>query len=701
MKKARTVKINKLFVMVVVFLFAVIIGKLCYIVLSPKVDGIDLTAFAQNRNEKTETIIAERGTIYDALGNPLAQNVNSYTLIAILSESREDRVIDKEKTANELSKLINLAPEKIIEILNTEGKYQVEFGNAGKGLTELQKEQIEALELPGIEFTKSVKRYYPNNNFLSYTLGYAQKKNDGSIVGEMGLELSYNKELTGQDGKRTYEADANGYKMVNTPETVEPAENGKDIYLTIDTNIQMFTEQAIKKLEEASSLEWATISVTNAKTGEILGVASSPSFDPNIKEIKNYYDPFLSIEYEPGSTMKIFSFMAAIENGIYNGEEIYDSSGITIEDTTIKDWNTYGWGNITFNQGFYGSSNVAASILSQRLGGQSLKDFYTKFGYGNKTNIGLPNEQTGRLGFQYPVEVANASFGQGMTVTHVQMVQALTSLANDGVVLKPYIIKKITDKETGETILENKRTELGQAVSKETSETMRNMMLKVLDRNERTASGTRYYTDFVKVFGKTGTAQIASPNGGYLKGSINYTRSFVGMFPYDDPEIIIYIVTSKISDSTLMTKSIKELIENVSTYLGIVDDSYKANDTTYEVESYINKNTIEVNEILKDTKLTKVIIGNGDRIINQYPTTGYTLGSNDKLFLLTNGTETKYTNIEGWSRSDLITYGKLLGISFIFNGYGYASNTNITDKIVTKGETIEVNLNPKYTSSPT
>lgn len=701
MKKARTVKISVLFLVVVVFLFVVIIGRLSYIVLSPKVDGKDLSAFAQNRNEKTETIIAERGTIFDSLGNPLAQNVNSYTVIAILSETREDRVIDKEGTANQLSTFLNMTPERILSLLNTPNRYQIQLGPGGNAITELQKEQIESLGLKGIEFVKSVKRYYPNNDFLSYTLGYAKKNDDNSIVGEMGVELSYNKELTGQDGKRTYEGDIYGYKIANTPETVEPAENGKDIYLTIDTNIQMFTEQAVNKLEEASSLEWATISVTNAKTGEILGVASSPSFDPNIKEIKNYYDPFVSIAYEPGSTMKIFSFMAAIENGIYNGDEIYDSSGITIEDATIKDWNTYGWGNITFNQGFYGSSNVAASILSQRLGGQTLKDFYTKLGYGKKTNIGLPNEQVGKLGFQYPVEVANASFGQGMTVTHIQMVQALTSLANDGKILKPYLIKKIIDSETGEVILENKRTELAQVVSKETASTMRDMMLKVLDRNEITASGTRYYTDFVKVFGKTGTAQIASPDGGYLKGSINYTRSFVGMFPYDDPEIIIYIVTSKMSDSTLMTTSIKELIENVSTYLGIVDQSYKADDTTYTINSYVNKPVNLVEETLKDTKIAKIVIGNGDKVVNQYPYEDYTLGANDKLFLLTNGDQIKYANIEGWSRNDLVIYGKILGVTFNFNGYGYATNANLTDRVVVEGETIDINLSPKFTISPT
>lgn len=700
MKKARTVKISKLFVIVVVFLFALIIGKLCYLVLSPKVDGIDLTAFAQNRNEVKETIIAERGTIYDSLGNKLAVNVNSYNIIAILSETREDRVLDKEGTAQALSPLINMSEERILALLNQD-LYQTELGPGGNGISELLKEQIEGLNLQGIEFVKSVKRYYPNNNLLSYTLGYAKKEEDGSIVGEMGLELSYNEELTGVDGMRTYEGDVNGYKMANTNETVEPAKNGKDIYLTIDTNIQMFTEQAINKLEEASSIEWATISIVNAKTGEILGVASTPNFDPNIKEISSYYDPFISNAYEPGSVMKIFSFMATMENGLYNGEEIYDSSGIKIEDVTIKDWNTYGWGNITFNQGFYGSSNVAASILSQRLGGPALKDFYTKLGFGKATKIGLPNEQTGTLNFKYPVEVANASFGQGMSITAVQMVQALTSLANEGTVIKPYIVSKIVDSETGEIVLENKRTEVGRVASEETINTMKDMMLKVLDSSERTASGVRYHTDVVEMIGKTGTAQIASPNGGYLKGSINYVRSFAGLFPYEDPEIIFYIAVSKISDSKLMTIASKELIENVSTYLGIVDSSYKGADTTHKVEYYVNKNVSDVTESLKDSKIKEVIIGNGDKIISQYPKNGTILGANDKLFLVTNGTEIKYANIENWSRSDLVKYSELLGVNFTFNNYGYATNTNLTGKLVNKGETIEINLNPKYITPTT
>lgn len=705
MKKARTVKVSKVFVLVVVFLFMLIIGKLTYVVMSKKVDGIDLTAFAANRNTKKETIIAERGGIYDSLGNVLAVNVNSYTVIAYLSSSRTtnpekpEHVVDKETTAKKLSPLINMTEERILSLLNTEGVYQVELGPGGRGITELLKETIEELNLPGIDFLKSVKRYYPNRDFLSYTLGYAKTKEDGSIVGEMGLELEFNDELTGIDGSRTYESDIYGYKIANTEERIVKAESGKNIYLTIDTNIQMFAEQAISKLETASSLEWATISVVNAKTGEILGVASSPSFDPNTKEIVNYYDPFVSYTYEPGSTMKIFSFMAAIEKGIYNGDELYNSGTIQIEDALIKDWNDWGWGTITFDQGFYGSSNVAATILSQRLGGSALKDFYTKLGLGKKTKISLPNEQAGTLNFQYNVEVANASFGQGMSVTPVQMVQALTSLANDGTIIRPYIVSKVEDSKTGKVLLENKRTEVGKAASKETVKKMQDMMWGVVNSNERTASGKSYKTSIVTTIGKTGTAQIASPNGGYLKGSINYVRSFAGLFPYEDPQIIVYLAVSKISNSNLTSEAVKTLIEDVSTYLGIVDSNTEETEKTLTAQSYINKTVASVQEKLNNTKITPIIIGNGEKIIKQYPEKGAKLSPNDKMFLLTNGTDIKYTNIEGWSRTDLTEYSKILGINFIFNGYGYAVGTNLAEKPVTKNETIEINLSPKYTKT--
>lgn len=699
MKKTKTVKINKIFVMVIVFLFVLIILKLSYVVLSPKVDGINLKEFASNRNTEKEVITAERGTIYDSLGNTLALDVNSYTVIAYLSDSRTTdisnpkHVVDKEMTAEKLSPLINMTKERILELLNYEDVYQVELGPGGRGITELLKEQIEELNLPGIDFIKSVKRYYPNRDFLSYTIGYAKTTEDGSIIGEMGLELEFNEELTGVDGYREYESDIYGYKIANTSENLIESKSGKDIYLTIDTNIQMFTEQAIKKLEEASNLEWATVSVVNAKTGEILGVASNPSFDPNTKEIVSYYDPFVSYTYEPGSTMKIFSFMSAIENELYDEEETFSSGTIEVGDATIKDWNKWGWGEITFDRGFYASSNVAATLLSQRIGKDGLIDFYTKLGFGKKTGINLPNEQSGKVNLKYDVEVANASFGQGISITPIQMVQALTSISNDGVVLKPYIVSKVVDSETGEIILENKRTELNKVASTETINKIKELMWGVVNSDDALATGTGYRTSIVTTIGKTGTAEIASESGGYLTGELNYVRSFAGMFPFEDPEIIVYVAVSKISDSSLLTEATKTLIEDVSTYLGIVETT-KEEEEGHTLTSLINKNVSDLS-YLNDLNIDTILIGDGDKVISQYPSKGTKLNANDKLFLLTNGSNIKYTNIEGWSKNDLKIYADILGINFSFTGFGY-SKTTLNDKEVVKGETIEVTLEPKY-----
>lgn len=703
MKKARTVKIYKSFIIVIVFLFALIIGKLCYVVLSPKVDGIDLTAFASNRNTVKEKIVADRGTIYDAFGNTLAVNVNSYTVIAYLDESRTtdperpQHVVDKEATAKALSPIINMSEEDILYLLNSEGLYQVELGPGGRGITELVKESIEALNLPGIDFIKSVKRYYPNRDFLSYTLGYAKTMEDGSIVGEMGLELEYNDELTGKDGSRTYEGDIYGYKIANTNEVVEPAENGKDIYLTIDTNIQMFVEQAMSNLETSPTLEWATISIVDAKTGAILGVSSNPSFDPNIKDIVSYYDPFVSYTYEPGSTMKTFSFMSAIEHGLYNPEETYMSGEIYVGEDKIRiqDWNKYGWGEITFDQGYIGSSNVAATILSQKQGGAMLKDFYKQLGYGKKSGITLPNEEAGTLPFKYEVEVANASFGQGLTVTPVQMVQAFTSIANEGIILKPYIVEKIVDSNTGEIILQNGRTEIRKVASKETINKMKELLYGAVNSDEVMVASSAYKTDIVTTMGKTGTAQIASPYGGYLTGYNDYVRSFAGLFPYEDPQFIVYAAASRLNNVNLLSEAVKALIEDVSTYKGVIDESYKVAANS-SITSLINKNVNDAKQELEKHNVKVITIGNGDKVITQYPTKGTVLNANDKVFLVTNSSYYTYANVEGWSRKDLEIYASLLNVNFSFIGYGYANGTNLNGRTVNKDEIIEINLKPIY-----
>lgn len=701
MKKTRTVRINIFFIIGVVFLFAVIIAKLLYISLSKNVDGINLKEFAEARDIVSEDIIAQRGSIYDKKGETLAQNVNSYTVVAFLSESRTTdpenphHVVDKEMTAEVLAPIINMKKERILELLNYKA-YQVELGPGGRGLTELVKEQIEALELPGIGFISSTKRYYPNADFLSYVLGYAKTDDSGKIIGEFGIELLYNDVLTGKNGYKEYQRDLYGYKIAHTHSITEDAISGNDVYLTIDNNIQMFAEQAITTLESVG-LEWASVSVANAKTGEILAVASSPSFNPNIKDITSYYDPFVSYQFEPGSVMKTFSFMAAMENNLYNGEETYKSGTIQVEDALIKDWNDYGWGTITFNEGFMGSSNVAATLLSKKLGEKKLKDFYTLLGFGNKTGIELPNELTGRLPFKYNTEVASASFGQGLTVTPVQMIQALTSIANDGTIIKPYIISKIVDSKTKETIYEGKRKEIRKVASTNTINKIKDLMRGVVDGRASMSTGKSYYIEGYDIIGKTGTAQIPSPSGGYLKGSLNYIKSFTGLFPGNDPEIIVIVTVSKIHNSTALSKSSKTLIEDIATYLNIYDDLDSKNKYNYKVDSYINKNSEDVVKKLKESNVKYVLVGDGRKIINQYPKKRTTLIANEKIFLLTNSTSYKLSNMIGWSRNDVTHYSELIGLNVIYNGYGFVTNMSKTSgSEINLSEALEVTLEQKY-----
>ena len=717
MNKTRIVRINKYFIIIVVFIFACLIFKLLFVgTHHVYVNGNKLSSFANARDTRKKTIYAKRGTIYSNDGEVLAKDVNSYTVIAYLEPSRTKdperpyHVVDKERTAELLSPLINMTKEKILKLLNStyescnEDKtecvkkvpYQVELGPGGRGITELLKDQIEELDLPGIDFLSSTKRYYPNGDFLSYTLGYAKTNNEGAYAGEMGLELYYNDELTGTNGYIEYQSDLQGYQITSTPAVEKKSISGNDIYLTIDTNIQLFAEEAMTKIEEGNP-EWATIAVMNAKTGEILGIASTPSFNNNTLEIKSYYDPFSANLYEPGSVMKIFSFMAAMENGIYNGDEKFKSGSLKVDDAVIRDWNRVGWGNITYDQGFMGSSNVAASKLALTLGRAKLKDFYSNLDFGTKTGLPFPNESAGTINFKYNTEVASASYGQGITVNAMQILKALTTLSNNGTMIKPYIVSKIVNNETGETVLENNRSEIRKVCSEETVNKLIKIMRGVVDGSAKMSTGTGYHIKGIDLVGKTGTAEIASPKGGYLKGDKNTLKSFAALFPGEDPEIIVYTAISKTKKSSTMKKAVKNLVKNVSTYLNIYGNKESSESKSYTVESFINKDSSVSSLLLENNNMEAVIIGDGDKIIKQYPTKGTILNVGNKVFLLTNDSKYKIPNIKGWSRNDIQTFADLINLKVTFEGTGYAESYNFkNNEEIDLTKTLEVKLKEKY-----
>lgn len=679
MKKRVTIKISKFIILVVAFLFVAIICKLSYVVLSDKVDGINLKDKSASISTVKKTLYANRGNIYDINGEELASTVNSYTVIAYLN-SNKTNVSDKEKTAKELAPILNMTEEKLIELLNKK-LYQVELRPGGYGITEVVKARIEKLELPGIDFIKnSKKRYYNKSTFASYIIGYAKVLDDGKISGELGIEGYYDDILSGTNGYTKYlKYTSSNYKIPNTNEDTKKAKDGSDIYLTIDSSIQLIAEKAVSSMKEKFNTDWAVFTVMDAKTGAIVASATNPNFNPNdTNTIKEYMNPLLSYQYEPGSVMKVFSFASSMEEGKYDGEETFKSGSYTLDDgTVIRDSERKGWGTISFDEGFARSSNVAATTLALRLGVDRLSEYYNNLGFGKKTGIELSNEAIGDIEMVYQSELATASFGQGVSVTAIQMLQALSAMTNDGTVIKPYIVDKVVD-QNGNITYQGERQVVKKVYSTNTVNKMHEIMKKVIDINKY------WQVNNVSIMGKTGTAQIASPKGGYLTGTYDYIKSFAGIFPADDPKYIVYVAGKK-PETNLgsWAKVITTAIEEIASYAKLTESKSDADPSKIiTLDNYISKYLDTTLEELKNKKIDVIILGNGKYIINQYPLKNKTLLSGEKLFLLTNDKEIKMENLKGWSLSEVKTYCNLIGLKLEYNGYGYVINQSIEENAI-------------------
>lgn len=713
-KKGNNVRYSKAIILFSLLLFALMIGRVTQLALSKKIDGVNLKELASKRITRTQTLSAKRGNIYSKDGEVLAQNVSAYKLIAYLDPKRTtnkkkpQHVVDKEKTAEALAPILGLEKDEILKYLNKENVYQTEFGVKGKNLSELTKKQIEDLNLPGLGFIESFKRYYPKGEFASYTIGYAKTETDEktgkeTIKGEMGIEKSYESVLKGENGYITYQKDLKGYQIPNTPVIKKEATQGKDIYLTLESNVQFFVEQALKNASNEYSFDWFHVTVLDAKTGAVLATSTAPSFDPNVRNITNYLDMMIASPYEPGSTMKTFTYMAAMENGVYNGSETYKSGTyVTTDGTEIGDWNRDGWGNITFDKGYAMSSNVAIiNIINRHMDSMMLRQYFKKLGFGKKTGINLPNESAGKLDFKYETEIFNAGFGQGITTTPIQNVQAMTALTNDGIILKPYIVSKIINPENNEVILENTRTEGERVASTMTVQKMIQLMDDCVNGYGNTGSGFRLPSG--ELIGKTGTSQIAGENGsGYIEGKNNVITSFAGIYPKSDPQYIIYASVKKPTNGSQkpLSNAVKEIINNIAKYYGTEEkDSSSVKIQEYKLNSYVNKKVEDAKTSLDTLGIKYTVIGSGDKIIKQYPEKNDTITSADTLYLITNDSSLTVPNVAGLSSKLAKSLLQKLDIKVVLNGVGYVTEQSIPEgTVITPGMEITLTLNPKFTA---
>lgn len=693
-------------------LFFILFFRVVYIQATGTADGHELKNEALAKYMRTGVLEASRGTIYDTNGEVIAEDTTSFTIAAILDDSvttnpeEPKHVVDYEKTASVLAKYIEMDEAEILERLKKDGDpFQVEFGSAGRGLSNSVKSKLEEENLPGITFIRQAKRFYPNGTFASHLIGFAQRiekeDEEGNITyemqGQMGIEKSYEKYLKGVDGKIKYTSDLWGYLLPEKEEMVLEPEDGDHMYLTIDSKIQTFVEDALSEVEAQYEPEKAFAIVAEAKTGKILAMSQRPTFHPGTREglDTNWMNDLVEYSYEPGSTMKIFTLAAAIEEGTFNADATYQSGRYKIGSASVGDHNGgAGWGEITYAEGIQRSSNVAIANMLQQMTPGVFRQYLEDFHFGEKTGIELPSEASGSIVYNYPIEQITTAFGQGTTVNALQILQASTAIANGGKMMKPYIIDKIVDDTTGETIVNTEPDVVGEPISAETAKETLDVLETVVTAEHGT--GKPYHIEGYDVAGKTGTAQIIGEDGKYLTGANNYLFSFIGMAPKDDPELIVYVGVSQPnleneSGSAPVSKIFNPVMRNSLQYLNVRPDENITSDTV-KLADFEGKKTYKAREAYEKAGLDPVIIGTGNEIVKQVPEAEGTLLQGEKAVLLTSENWTM-PDVTGWAMRDVMKVAQAAGLKISYSGTGYVTTQNIKpDQPIEEGQKLIIEL---------
>ncbi|MCR8969162.1 penicillin-binding protein 2 [Facklamia sp. 7083-14-GEN3] len=522
--------LNLFFLAIIVIIVGLLmIGRMAQIGLLKKVNGVTLTNQEMQVDNRSSIAKAKRGTIYDQYGQPIAIDTTSYSMYAVLDGdwAEGETVKDIDYTATILAKYINMPREKIWTQLNHDNVNQVEFGSASKNLSAQTKLAIESENLPGIFFTSQVSRYYFNDYFASHLIGFAeadennQQGSQSNLVGAMGIEAVFDDILSGE----SLNGETGDYQSAN------------DIYLTLDSRIQNQTEAILDKNFNKYQPESMGAYLVDLQTGKLLTSAQRPSFNLNTREgvDKLWQNLLVETANEPGSTVKILTMAKAKEMGVFEPGETFLSGKVKVYDREVRDHNQFGWGQISFEDGFIRSSNVAMVELVNRMGDQVWTEELKKFGFGVSTNSKLANENPGSLDFTNPASRVMSGFGQAFSATPMQLLQAYSSIGNQGKMIKIQYIDHIN--ENGKTY---QKQDLGQVIQPNVTPYIIDLMTQAVEDPEGTSRP--FKSDLVRVAAKTGTAQIGNEEGtGYLTGRNDYFYSVISFFPAEEPKYMLYL----------------------------------------------------------------------------------------------------------------------------------------------------------------
>jgi len=622
----------KLVFIIIIILFIFIILRVGYIQL---IDYKKLYNLAKDLWSRDLIIEADRGLITDRNGVVLADNLTTASLILI-----PNQIKDKDMVSEKLSSILGVSKEEMDKHVKKETSIE-RVHPEGRRLSNDISDKISELDLDGVYLVKESKRYYPYGNMLSHVLGYVGIDNQGLS----GIELEYDEYLTGESGAIKYFSDAKGNQLNLSDIYIEP-QDGMNIQLTIDYNIQLSIERELDNAVKMFNPDMALAVAMDPNTGEILGMSSRPTYDAN-----NYQDYSLEVlsrnlpiwaSYEPGSTFKIVSFASAVEEGLIDPENdhFHDSGSVRISGSRIGCWKSGGHGDQTFLQVLENSCNPGFVKIGQMLGKEKLFSYLDLFGFGSKTGIDLNGEGEGiifpleRVG---ELELVTTAFGQGVSVTPIQQVTAVSAVVNGGNLYTPYIVKRILEPTTGSVMEEYDKNFVRKTISEETSMKMRGYLESVVAKG----GGRSAYIDGYRIGGKTGTAQKVE-NGKYLVN--NYIMSFMSVIPSNDPKAVFYIAIDNPKNTALLssyttTPIARRVILDIIDSLGIekqegqlVKDWEWPDKEYIEVPDVVGKTLKEAKMLLKDFKIEYT--GSGDKVIQQSPTAGERIPKEDTVRIL-------------------------------------------------------------------
>lgn len=664
------------------------------------IEASELMGKAMNVWQDSEELQPTRGSILDRNGNVLAQDGVAYTIAVNPS------MIHKQGTAKAVTD--KLAPilgmtnaEKYQELYshvtatNKEGKYlyhreiRIEGWKVDKEVRDQVLESFGGDEgkmmAQGVMAAETSKRYYRGKEMAAQLLGYVDK--DGNP--RSGIEYRYHQYMKGEAGSIQSITDGSGYNLPNSEVEYTPVVDGYDIELTIDESIQMFMEQAMRgAFEQYRPKEMIALAV-NPKTLEILGLVNMPNYNPNRyweADTSSMNNAAAMSVYEPGSTFKIVTLAAAVEEGLFNPIDTYLSGQIKVPGQTIHDHDRRGWGEITYLEGLKRSSNVAFVKLGyEMLGKEKLVNYIKEFGFGEPTGVDLPGESNGSISLRWDSDYAVATFGQGVTVTALQQISAVSAIANGGKLMRPYLLKSVLDPDTGKTVEEFGPKVVRQVISEQTAKEVSGYLEQVVSDQE-IGTGRKAFLEGYSIAGKTGTAQLVV-NGKYAEDK--WVASFIGFAPVEDPQIALIVIAAQpeITDyreaGNVVAPVFREIMAKSLHYFGIASKGPEGGIVTInsgeeQVPDVTGKTLVGAENEAVRHSIQLEVLGGGEKVTEQFPDAGSVVGPGQKLYVLTQpAKQVELPDLNGKSKRDVIQLCSLLELKCSFDGEGYVSSYTV------------------------